>query len=417
MNHGLATADAYNSMSIQVMDADDTDYNWIERSISDWTAGRVVTLSTALPFTPAIGDKYRITATSYSAGGAVDLSTVTDLIGTPVALDGGAATLGSMLTKMADNNDGADFYASRDSLNEIRTRGDVAWTTGVGASPSETYQVATLTRTAGTNDGGITSDVNVVGGDTYDTGEVTTTTLLEVDATFTADVGMNPVSVNLWGAYDGGGGHYMIVKAYNYIDSAFEEIGTIGNNPVVSYYSFQLGHAHINPATGAMAVKFLHSTGVGIGSHVFIIDKLIATAASVSLDSANITAILEDTTGLNGDVMRGTDGVSLVIPDAAGVAGTAITAAHVTTNNLLGVLPTAIWATAMTDLAAGAPSATASVLTAVNYLYEAWRNRTVTEGDDNEVILYRDDGTTKLLEFDITHAGNVFTKSEAGAAD
>jgi len=115
--------------------------------------------------------------------------------------------------------------------------------------------------------------------------------------------------------------------------------------------------------------------------------------------------------------MRGTDGVSLVIPDAAGVAGTAITAAHVTTNAAIAAAPAAIWATAMTDLAAGAPSATASVLTAVNYLYEAWRNRTVTEGDDNEVIIYRNDGTTKLLEFDITHAGNVFTKSEAGAAD
>ena len=44
------------------------------------------------------------------------------LIGTPVALDGGAATLGGMLTKMSDDNGGADFDASIDSLHEFRQR-------------------------------------------------------------------------------------------------------------------------------------------------------------------------------------------------------------------------------------------------------------------------------------------------------
>ena len=40
-------------------------------------------------------------------------------IGTPVALDGGAATLGGMLTKMADDNGGADFDATTDSQEKI----------------------------------------------------------------------------------------------------------------------------------------------------------------------------------------------------------------------------------------------------------------------------------------------------------
>jgi len=50
----------------------------------------------------------------------VDTADMQPKIGTPVALDGGAATLGGMLTKMADDNGGADFDAGTDSLQEIR---------------------------------------------------------------------------------------------------------------------------------------------------------------------------------------------------------------------------------------------------------------------------------------------------------
>jgi hypothetical protein len=40
-------------------------------------------------------------------------------IGTPVSLDGGDPTLGGMLTKIADNNGGADFQSDRHSLESI----------------------------------------------------------------------------------------------------------------------------------------------------------------------------------------------------------------------------------------------------------------------------------------------------------
>lgn len=49
----------------------------------------------------------------------VELATWVSYIGTPVALDGGSATLASMLTKIADDNGGADFDATTDSLTEI----------------------------------------------------------------------------------------------------------------------------------------------------------------------------------------------------------------------------------------------------------------------------------------------------------
>lgn len=44
------------------------------------------------------------------------------LIGTPVALDGGAATLAGMLAKLADDNGGATYDATNDSQNKIAGR-------------------------------------------------------------------------------------------------------------------------------------------------------------------------------------------------------------------------------------------------------------------------------------------------------
>jgi len=49
----------------------------------------------------------------------------------PVSLDDGDATIGGMLTKMVDDNDGADFDAETDSLEAI---GDKVTTLGAGAT-------------------------------------------------------------------------------------------------------------------------------------------------------------------------------------------------------------------------------------------------------------------------------------------
>lgn len=45
-------------------------------------------------------------------------------IGTPVALDGGTASIAGMLTKMADDNGGADYDAGTDSLHEVSHKVD-----------------------------------------------------------------------------------------------------------------------------------------------------------------------------------------------------------------------------------------------------------------------------------------------------
>lgn len=76
----------------------------------------------------------------------------------------------------------------------------------------------------------------------------------------------------------------------------------------------------------------------------------------------------------------------------------------------------AVWASAMSDLAVAAPSATASIKTAINWLYEAWRNKTVTTSA-GEVILYKDDSTTPLTESDVSDDGTDFTKGKWGVVD
>lgn len=69
-----------------------------------------------------------------------------------------------------------------------------------------------------------------------------------------------------------------------------------------------------------------------------------------------------------------------------------------------------IWANAMSDLAQGAPSSTASALTALNYLYTMLRNKTTTTA--TLITVMRDDGSTGLIKSTISDDGTTFTKGE-----
>jgi len=82
--------------------------------------------------------------TEMEENGASLLDTIRDNLGTPVALDGGGATIAGMLTKIADDNGGADFDAETDSLQAIRDRGDAAWVTGGGGSITDILNVIPL---------------------------------------------------------------------------------------------------------------------------------------------------------------------------------------------------------------------------------------------------------------------------------
>jgi len=71
----------------------------------------------------------------------------------------------------------------------------------------------------------------------------------------------------------------------------------------------------------------------------------------------------------------------------------------------------------MTDMAAGAPSATASLKIAINWLFEWSRNKQVVNGVTGEIEYYKDDGSTKLAEAPFTDDGTDFTRGEIAVVD
>ncbi len=80
-------------------------------------------------------DLVNVGSASVNLDGAINAADVAQLLanlGTPIGLDGAAATVAAMLTKMADDNGGADFNATSDSQQALRDRGDAAWITATG---------------------------------------------------------------------------------------------------------------------------------------------------------------------------------------------------------------------------------------------------------------------------------------------
>lgn len=143
-------------------------------------------------------------------------------------------------------------------------------------------------------------------------------------------------------------------------------------------------------------------TGPAIVDHVVdnsILAFMIDDAGDISAyDDAkhSLVAIGDDADLILADT--GTDGVIL---KAAGLDTDAVTE---------------IWAKALTDIGAGAPSATCSVFTAINRIYMVWRNKTITNGTNDEIEYYND-ANTKIMEAPISDDGTDFTRSEVGAVD
>ncbi len=150
--------------------------------------------------------------------------------------------------------------------------------------------------------------------------------------------------------------------------------------------------------------------------------------------SGDIDEILTDTgttipgtiTTAQNDLDTITGGVGVVLDadaiTAAKIADDAFSAEHFATNSLTNdALATSwvteIWSIQMTDMAAGNPSITATANIVLNWLYEAWRNGYRTDGTNSEIVLYKDDGTTPLVEADIADDGTDFTRQEFGAPD
>ena len=96
----------------------------------------------------------------------------------------------------------------------------------------------------------------------------------------------------------------------------------------------------------------------------------------------------------------------------AKIADDAIAAENFATNAIAtdAVAATALDKVVMSDLATGAPSSTANIVTAINYLYEVLRNKTTTTA--TLVTIKKDDGSTDLMKSTISDDATTFTKGE-----
>ena len=124
-------------------------------------------------------------------------------------------------------------------------------------------------------------------------------------------------------------------------------------------------------------------------------------------DDGNINSILTDTgTTIPGTITTMQNDLDTI----TGASGVLIDTDAVDADAIKTDAVDLIWANAMSDLATGAPSATASVLTAINYLYEAWRNKTTTTA--TLITVTKDDGSTGLVKSTISDDATTFTKGE-----
>ena len=176
----------------------------------------------------------------------------------------------------ADGGSGGGSFASdADALEAIRDHGDQAWLTGAGAGATVSYTTTAWTRIVGDDEGGTGSNTTTVDGQYFTTGEINSTTLLEVQAVFTITDGEVGETVDLWGFYTGGAGHSVEALAKDMTSGIFEPlVGNISTGTTVKKYSFTLSPNHTDTGADTITVRFRHLQGVtGITSHVFSVDK------------------------------------------------------------------------------------------------------------------------------------------------
>ncbi len=158
----------------------------------------------------------------------------------------------------------------------------------------------------------------------------------------------------------------------------------------------------IGSITGNLSGSVGSVTGA-VGSVAGNVDGSVGSVTGHTNQTGDNFAIVNGSAGL---VAINTD-VEAILVDTGeiGTAGAGLTDITVNAASV-----TAIWAKAMSDLAQGAPSATASVLTAINYLYESWRNKTETTA--TRITIFKDDAATELVRSTISDDATTFTKGE-----
>ncbi|MCP4611287.1 MAG: hypothetical protein GY845_21460, partial [Planctomycetes bacterium] len=227
----------------------------------------------------------------------------------PVALDGGTATLGGMLTKMADDNGGSDFDATNDSqwalANKISGIGSVGGSLNFAAEDDNVDgAIKGVTFVGVQSSGTYASTANENG--TYhqidDSGNV-------IDIVYQFDVGGGRTAVECtWKGFLNGGNDDAVIQAYN--GSGWDTVGTIdgkngSSNDVLTMILFST-HTGTGADLGKVFIRILDAAGTNPDLNT---DQLVVSAANIGqtvgyedgavwIDTNNGTAGTED--GVNG---------------------------------------------------------------------------------------------------------------------
>lgn len=201
------------------------------------------------------------------------------------------------------------------------------------------------------------------------------------------------------------------------VDSIVEDTGTtldtlIKAIPTNTEFALRtLEAADYTVVTDLGTVQTGDSFAIVNGAHGLVsiqddVDEIL-TDTGTTLDTI-VDSILADT---------GTDGVIVGAVNADAIEAGDFKTGAIDADALATDAVTEFWSKAMEDIAAGAPDYNATVFKAINYLYEAWRNGYKTDGTNDEIVLYKDDGTTPLVEATIADDGTDFTREEYRAPD
>lgn len=147
----------------------------------------------------------------------------------------------------------------------------------------------------------------------------------------------------------------------------------------------------------------------------------IAAATDVSGAHTTTDAKIDTTDGLIGglnDVSVANLNTACDTVTVTSIGNDVITAASINTGAIAkdAVGSTALDNVVMSDLAS-VPTATATIVAAINWIYELSRNALTTEGTNNELELTKNDGSTVFAEADISDDGTDFVRGAWGTPD
>jgi len=211
-----------------------------------------------------------------------NITNIETRIGTPVALDGGSATVSSMLTKMADDNGGASFDATTDSQ------------TAIADNIAKIIPIDNLATSQALNSGvidvGSYTDTHTINS-VYFRLSPTGAAVINVDLGFTAAADQSTIKLMIVGRYQvtsPTAGKYVNVFVYNHNTAVFDQLsGTttrFNHNTVDEARTFFLLPEHVNPSSPYdVTIRFISSdTNVASDLYLDYVNVITVSAAATT---------------------------------------------------------------------------------------------------------------------------------------